>query len=106
MLKLDVKKKKMTSPGSAQNLTEILPLYPAFKCTLVSNFELNWNWLGTGLERTNWAAENTNKQTAILAFGQHNSFCSVSSTSGNHKQKSGKIVFSIEQEKAGAQGSS
>lgn len=56
----------MTSPGSAQNLTEILPLYPAFKCTLVSNFELNWNWLGTGLERTNWAAENTNKQTAPL----------------------------------------
>lgn len=57
-------KKKMTDPGPAQRLGERLPPYPAFKCTLMANSELNWNWLGTGWGRTNWAAQNTSKQSA------------------------------------------
>lgn len=85
-------KKKMTSPGSAQKLSERLPLYSAFKCILVSNSELNWlgkNKLGC------WEHQQTVCTTMeSMAFGQHNSFCSTSSNSWIHKEKSGKMVFS------------
>lgn len=42
-LKFECQKKKMTSPVSAQRLSEQLPPYPAFKSMFMANSVLNWD---------------------------------------------------------------